>query len=75
MLILTEKQREFYKNAKYVNKYKKIQKQPDQGEGSSQATKSIEVMILSLQLRVVLVALYFTTGGKMDPGWVICQNG
>lgn len=37
-----KKQREFYKNAKYVNKYKKIQKQPDQGEGSSQATKSIE---------------------------------
>ncbi|KAI7740836.1 hypothetical protein M8C21_020156 [Ambrosia artemisiifolia] len=39
---LIKKQREFYKNAKYVNKYKKSQKQPNQGQASSQATKLIE---------------------------------
>ncbi|KAD4584506.1 hypothetical protein E3N88_22107 [Mikania micrantha] len=39
---LIKKQREFYKNAKYVNKYKKSQKQPYQGQGSSQATKFSE---------------------------------
>ncbi|KAK9070088.1 hypothetical protein SSX86_010487 [Deinandra increscens subsp. villosa] len=39
---LIKKQREFYKNAKCVNKYKKSLKQPNQGEGSSQATKFIE---------------------------------
>lgn len=39
---LIKKQREFYKNAKYVNKYKKSLKQQNQEQGSSQATKSIE---------------------------------
>ncbi|KAJ0453735.1 hypothetical protein HanIR_Chr15g0732481 [Helianthus annuus] len=39
----TTKQREFYKNAKYVNKYKKSQKHPNQGQSSSQATELIEV--------------------------------
>nr|XP_043636387.1 rRNA-processing protein FYV7 [Erigeron canadensis] len=39
---IIKKRREFYKNAKYVSKYKKIQKQPNQGESSSQATKLIE---------------------------------
>ncbi|KAL8232825.1 hypothetical protein R6Q57_002603 [Mikania cordata] len=39
---LIKKQREFYKNAKYVNKYKKSQKQPYQGQVSSQATKFSE---------------------------------
>ncbi|XP_071717343.1 uncharacterized protein [Rutidosis leptorrhynchoides] len=33
---LIKKQREFYKNAKYVSKYKKLQKQPNQGESSTQ---------------------------------------
>ncbi|KAI3732439.1 hypothetical protein L1987_63644 [Smallanthus sonchifolius] len=39
---LIKKQREFYKNAKYVNKYKKSQKQPNQGQSSSQATNLAE---------------------------------
>ncbi|XP_076915858.1 uncharacterized protein LOC143575339, partial [Bidens hawaiensis] len=39
---LIKKQREFYKNAKYVSKYKKTLKQPNQGEGSSQATSLTE---------------------------------
>ncbi|KAI3819279.1 hypothetical protein L1987_13105 [Smallanthus sonchifolius] len=39
---LIKKQREFYKNAKYVNKYKKSQKQPNEGQSSSQATKLAE---------------------------------
>ncbi|KAI3678997.1 hypothetical protein L6452_38302 [Arctium lappa] len=39
---LIKKQREFYKNAKCVNKYKKSLKQQNQEQGSSQATKSIE---------------------------------
>ncbi|XP_024981795.1 vicilin-like seed storage protein At2g18540 isoform X2 [Cynara cardunculus var. scolymus] len=39
---LIKKQREFYKNAKYVNKYKKSLKQQNQEQGSSQATKSVE---------------------------------
>ncbi|MFS8014414.1 hypothetical protein Hanom_Chr15g01344211 [Helianthus anomalus] len=42
---LIKKQREFYKNAKYVNKYKKSQKHPNQGQSSSQATELIEVVL------------------------------
>lgn len=39
---LIKKQREFYKNAKCVNKYKKSQKHEKEEPGSSQSTKSIE---------------------------------
>ncbi|KAK1437251.1 hypothetical protein QVD17_03040 [Tagetes erecta] len=39
---LIKKQREFYKNAKCVNKYKKSQKQPNQWQSSSEATKPVE---------------------------------
>lgn len=41
--ILTEKQREFYKNAKCVNKYKKSQKQQNKEQDSSQSTRFVEV--------------------------------
>ncbi|CAI9300515.1 unnamed protein product [Lactuca saligna] len=39
---LIKKQREFYKNAKCVNKYKKSQKQQNKAQDSSQSTRFVE---------------------------------